>query len=85
MAEKHYLVNEAELKEIIITEIKNLIDSLNSEDFLFTQTEAANFLKISVPTLIEWRTKKIVPFIQIGRKILFKRHELLNISKKIIA
>jgi len=54
--------------------------SLN-EDYL-DQREAAKFLRVSLPTIIRWKKEKKVPYYQEGRKVLFKKTELLNVLQK---
>jgi len=82
---------------IIIKDKKELFDVLNEweaskvsikkneikdpEEIYFTQREAARFLRISLPTLIAWKKSRKIPFYQHGRKILFKKSEILEAMK----
>ncbi len=51
------------------------------DDYL-DQREAAQFLRISLPTIIRWKKEKKIPYYQEGRKVLFKKSELLNVMQK---
>lgn len=55
----------------------------NADQFndLVTQGEATNFLKLSKPTFIKLRRNAKIPFYRIGRKLLFKKTELLEAIK----
>ena len=82
---------------IIIKDKKELFDVLNEweaskvsikknevkdpEEIYFTQREAARFLRITLPTLIAWKKARKIPFYQHGRKILFKKSEILEAMK----
>ena len=82
---------------IIIKDKKELFDVLNEweaskvsikkneikdpEEIYFTQREAARFLRITLPTLIAWKKSRKIPFYQHGRKILFKKSEVLEAMK----
>ena len=52
-----------------------------SEDRL-TQKEAANFLGISVTSLISWKKQGKIPYYQIGKSIFFSKSELLKIARR---
>ena len=45
--------------------------------------EVCKILNITLPTLFDWRKRKIVPFYQIANKIRFKRSEIENSLKQI--
>jgi len=82
---------------LIIKDKKELFDVLNEweaskvsikkneikdpEEIYFTQREAARFLRITLPTLIAWKKSRKIPFYQHGRKILFKKSEILEAMK----
>ena len=82
-------LNSEELQTLIIEAVKqanqgnNYNQNLeaNSNDYL-SQREAAKFLRISLPTLIRWKNAKRVPYYQEGRKVLFKKSELLHALQK---
>ncbi len=49
-----------------------------SEEIYLSQREAAKFLRISLPTIISWKKARKIPFYQHGRKVLFKKSEVLE-------
>jgi excisionase family DNA binding protein len=51
------------------------------EDVYLSQREAARFLRVSLPTIIAWKKARKIPFYQHGRKILFKKSEVLAAMK----
>ena len=71
----------------VITGLKNLFKEAISEtlpgdeEVFFTQPEAAQFLKVSKPTLIKWKREGVIPFYQHGRKVFFRKSELLKALK----
>ena len=52
-----------------------------SDEIYFSQMEAAKFLRVSMPTIIAWKKARKIPFYQHGRKILFKKSEVLEAMK----
>ena len=67
---------EASKKSVQKKEIKE------SDEIYFSQRETAKFLRISLPTIIAWKKSGRLPYYQHGRKILFKKSELLEAIKK---
>ena len=63
-----------------ITEKQNVVAT--QDDYL-TQREAARFLKITLPTIIAWKKEKKIPYYQEGRKVLFRKSELLEAIQKV--
>jgi excisionase family DNA binding protein len=66
---------EASKKSIQKKEVKD------SDEIYFSQREAARFLRISLPTIIAWKKARKIPYYQHGRKVLFKRSEVLEAMK----
>lgn len=52
-----------------------------SNDFM-DQQQAAKFLHITLPTIIRWKKENKIPYYQEGRKVLFKKSELLKVLQK---
>ncbi len=52
-----------------------------SDEIYLSQREAAKFLRVSLPTLISWKKARKIPFYQHGRKVLFKKSEVLEAMK----
>ncbi|MDM1039031.1 helix-turn-helix domain-containing protein [Myroides odoratimimus] len=69
----------------MITELRNRIESIlsnyrpvmNGEIYLSGQ-DVCELLHISKRTLQQYRDDKILPFIQIGGKIIFKQSDILS-------
>lgn len=55
---------------------------INPEEDRLTQKEAADFLGISVTSIISWKKQGRVPYFQIGRSIFYSKSELLAIARK---
>jgi len=66
---------EASKKSVQKKEVKE------SDEIYFSQREAARFLRVSLPTIIAWKKTRKIPFYQHGRKILFKKSEVLEAMK----
>ena len=48
---------------------------LNGEKFL-SNREAAEYLKVSIRTLQEWRDTGVIPYIQIKGKIIYRQSDI---------
>jgi hypothetical protein len=48
---------------------------------LISQIEAAKFLRISIPTIIEWRKNKNLPFYNFSGRYYYSRKELLDYGR----
>lgn len=53
-------------------------DKQNIQSEYITRKEALEYLNISPPTLYRHQRDKLIPYYKIGRKIYFKKDELLN-------
>ncbi|MEI6436654.1 MAG: helix-turn-helix domain-containing protein [Bacteroidota bacterium] len=51
------------------------------DEIYLSQRETARFLRVSLPTIIAWKKARKIPFYQHGRKILFKKSEVLDAMK----
>lgn len=78
----------SELKELVkecVTEVAILqphdLGSKSDED-LMTQRETAKFLRVSIPTIINWKKEGKIPYYQNGRTVFFKKSELLKALHK---
>ena len=45
---------------------------------LMTIEEVTKFLNVSKVTIHKWKKQKLIPFHRIGRRIYFKKQELIN-------
>ncbi len=59
----------------IISEIRN---KKSLDDYHFNVEEAARFLRIAVPTLYTYTSKRLIPFIKSGKKLMFSKQELVK-------
>ena len=81
-------LNYEELKELIVDAVKHAHQEINNgvvkedPDDYMSQREAAKFLRISLPTIINWKRTNKIPYYQEGRKVLFKKSELLKVLHK---
>lgn len=83
-------INPQDLKNEIVAEIKKelqeftrAIETPPPEEELITRDEASKILQISLPTLLSYRKKGIVQGYRLGRKIRYKRAEILAAAKAI--
>lgn len=49
---------------------------------LITQKDAASFLKVSIPTLIDWRKNKSLPHYEYNGRFFYSIDELLEYGRK---
>ena len=54
----------------------------DKEDELIKIQEVAKLLSVSKVTIHEWKKKGIIPFHRMGRRVFFKKHEILEALKK---
>jgi excisionase family DNA binding protein len=66
----------------VLAEFMKDLKSKQEPEFI-TSKEAANILKVTLPTLYDWRKKGIISAYRIGNKIRFNRQELLDSLIKI--
>lgn len=57
-------------------------ESVNQETGLMNMEEVIQFLKVSKVTIHNWKKKGIITSHKMGRKLYFKRSELLDAIKK---
>jgi len=62
----------------LISEVKK---ELTFQEEIFKTSEAAEFLKISKPTLYKLINSNCIPFIKIGDQKRFRKSDLLNLGK----
>ena len=66
-----------EMLDSVSQALKNCTPHLNREKFL-TNTDVCQMLHISSRTLQDWRDNRIIPFIQIKGKILYRESEVMK-------
>lgn len=57
---------------------KNLLNSNLDKEDLLTQKQCAEFLDVTVGTLILWRKKGKIPYLKTGRTILYSKERVLQ-------
>lgn len=73
--------------EIILQKANNLLlmkekkETSSREDDLISQNDAAEFLKISIPTIIEWRKNKDLPHYDFNGRFFYSKEELLHYGR----
>ncbi|MFW2134793.1 helix-turn-helix domain-containing protein [Chryseobacterium sp. TY4] len=73
--------------EIILQKANNLLlmkekkETSSREDDLISQNDAAEFLKISIPTIIEWRKNKDLPHYDFNGRYFYSKEELLQYGR----
>jgi hypothetical protein len=82
MAIQVFTHSETDLSNLISNAVAKALKEFQTQqkpdNTLLTQIEAAQLLKISIPTLQRMKDNKIVPFTQIQRKIYFRKQDILN-------
>ena len=71
--------------DLVITRIRKgdgTESLLNTENEKLTQTQAAEFLGVSVPTLIGYREERGLPFERIGKPVYYHKKDLLAFSRR---
>ena len=68
--------------ECFDNELKSFLKtSIQEEEKLLNIQEACQLLKVSKVTIHKWKKNQTLPFHRMGRKIYFKRSELINSLK----
>lgn len=72
--------------EIILNKVQNFQLSQTSKESkpedLISQKEASKFLKISLPTIIDWRKNKDLPHYDYNGRFYYSEKELLEYGKR---
>jgi excisionase family DNA binding protein len=67
------------VKDSMKNELTELINSSKAQpEELMTIEEASKFLHVSKVTVHKWKKNKLIKAYRIGRKIYFKKHELIE-------
>jgi len=72
-----------ELLELIEEKIFKGLEKYNRKDTIQTDEllnveETCKFLRVSKVTIHKWKKRKLIVSYRIGRRIYFKKHELIN-------
>ena len=55
--------------------------SQEQPDDLISQIEASKFLKVSIPTIIDWRKNKKLPYYNFSGRFYYSKKELLEYGR----
>jgi excisionase family DNA binding protein len=70
------------LRRVIREELKSILEELSKssavDNTLISRKEAAKLLKVSLPTMNNLQKTGRIPFLKVGRRVLYKRGELLK-------
>lgn len=75
-------ITPTELSKMLRSEITDLIKEKEKSEELLTQKEVANFYKVSVQTIINWKKAGIINVYNIGNEKQYKKSKLINNLKK---
>jgi len=70
-----------EILSLISQALKNQTPHLNGEKFL-TNKEVCRILNVSARTLQEWKSKGVIPYIQLKGKILYRQSDIDRMLKR---
>lgn len=79
---KHYLLTEDETNIILqeLQEVKKILETIKGDtaqyEKLYTTNELASILHVTTRTIQNWRDQKLISFVQIGSKVLFKAEDV---------
>lgn len=71
------------LKESIRQELQSITTVPSQEEKLLTREESKQLLGISLPTLHVYTKEGLIPAHRLGRRVLYKRSELVESLQKI--
>jgi excisionase family DNA binding protein len=73
------------MREIMQEEIKKLQNNtqISQQDEIMSIEEVQTLLHVSKVTIHKWKKRKLIQSHRIGRRIYFKKHEILNAMKLI--
>jgi len=76
-----------EFKNALKEELQRITDDkkpeINNEEFL-NRPEACKFLRCSLATLYNYQKAGKLPFLKIGRKVLFKKSDLISAMQQTV-
>jgi len=72
--------------EIILNKAHSFIIPTKNEESqpedLISQTEASKFLHVSIPTIIDWRKNKNLPYYNFSGRFYYSKKELLEYGRR---
>ena len=89
MAIQLYFYSKNDLEkavEIILSKAESFIipgkKSEEQPEDLISQTEASKFLHVSLPTIIDWRKNKDLPYYNFSGRFYYSKKELLEYGRR---
>ena len=86
---KYVFCSEQELKELVKASVKDAIQKAQSiwqrkeeADEILNADQAAKLLKIAKPTLYSKTSRNLLPYMKQGKKLIFKKSDLLEYLEK---
>lgn len=70
------------IKELRKSNLNSTSLSPTTKNDKLSQREAAEFLGVTVQTIMNWKKKGIIPFYQVENSIFFLKSELLECARK---
>lgn len=81
MENRFIIISENELRVMLKEILNEILDQRNvqaqNDQILLNVQEAAALLNLAVPTLYEKTSSKLIPHYKHGKKLMFKKSELL--------
>ncbi|AZB25426.1 DNA-binding protein [Chryseobacterium bernardetii] len=72
--------------EIILNKAQGFIvpskNEENQPEDLISQTEASKYLHVSIPTIIDWRKNKSLPYYNFSGRFYYSKKELLEYGRR---
>jgi excisionase family DNA binding protein len=81
MENKFIVISENDLRVLLTEVLKDILDQrsvqVQNDQVLLNVQEAAALLNLAVPTLYEKTSSRLIPHYKHGKKLMFKKSELL--------
>ena len=73
------------LREIVASELQKVKELIiptpkDDSDNIMTREEVCKLLKVSNTTLFNWNNQKILENFKVGRRVYYKRQDVINLS-----
>jgi excisionase family DNA binding protein len=62
----------------LLSEYNVIKNKENKENSLLTMKQVADLLSVSLPTIIKWNKEGKIPFCKVGKRVYFKKDEVLE-------
>ncbi|MCW3105896.1 MAG: binding protein excisionase family [Segetibacter sp.] len=68
-------------RDIVLEVVQEVMKPNATDTELLTRKQAADFLKVSLPTLAQYTKEQIIAGRKCGNKVLYRKDDLLNCGK----